>query len=242
MKIQSIPVLLSVCLLAPLSQAAVLANYTFGTSEITSLASVDTDTDTTATSLEDYSSQNGETNPVTNRNILTSLSTTVGNPDAGINGEFQTFGGGSAPVGMLSEALFENIYIEFTVAPNGGFSIDYTTFTIDVQKEAGSAAFYGWFLVDQNNNGWDTGDQIGAEYSFTQVGAWETMSFDVSSLTGVASSTSFRIYLGADGTGSANGVNVDNLILSGNLTAIPESSAALLGGLGVLLLLRRRRD
>ncbi len=221
------------------SQAAVIANYDFAGS---SLASSDSELNTTASALSDYSTDNdGAANPATSRNILGSVSASVGNPSPGIAGTFQHFGGGGTPVGSLAEALSENIYIGFTIAPTGGATIDFTNFTIDVQKVAGGAAFYGWLLVDQNNNGWDIGDQIGAEDSFTQIGAWETMSFDASSLTGVSTATSFRIYLGSDGTGASNGINVDNLVMNGTVTPVPEPRAALLGGLGLLALLRRRR-
>lgn len=45
-----------------------------------------------------------------------------------------------------------------------------------------------------------------------------------------------------DNSGStAKNGRMDNILINGSLTAVPEPSAALLGGLGVLALLRRRR-
>ena len=46
-------------------------------------------------------------------------------------------------------------------------------------------------------------------------------------------------FLGLDESG--NHTAIDNLSINGTFTAVPEPSAALLGGLGLLALLRRRR-
>lgn len=227
----------AVMAMATNSYAAVIADYDFAGLALTSS---DSQANSVADALEDYSTQNGgASNPATNRNILGSVSASVGNPSPGIDGTFQTFGGGSSPVGTIAEAISEDVYIEFTITPDSGFEIDYSTVTVDVQKEAGGAFFYSWLLVDGDSNGWDTGDELAGD-SFDTIGSYVTMSMDASSLADITTATTFRLYLGSDGTGAANGINVDNIVVNG--TVVPEPASLALVGLGALLIAGRRRQ
>jgi uncharacterized protein (TIGR03382 family) len=70
---------------------------------------------------------------------------------------------------------------------------------------------------------------------------WVPQSFNLSDdsiLQGVTAATTFRLYL-IDSRGSTAHILLDNVTL--NATTIPEPSAALLGSLAMLALLRRRR-
>lgn len=58
------------------------------------------------------------------------------------------------------------------------------------------------------------------------------LTFTVNGADNGFNASNSRLFLGGD-----NGLSFDNIVVS----AIPEPSAALLGGLGVLALLRRRR-
>lgn len=82
--------------------------------------------------------------------------------------------------------------------------------------------------------------------SFTQTsgsgGTWSIVrsggvtDSDSGTYTGVAEN--FKFYISST---TGNGASQDNLYFN-NLTVVPEPSAALLGGLGALMLLRRRRN
>lgn len=82
--------------------------------------------------------------------------------------------------------------------------------------------------------------------SGTLSSSWVTETYDLTSITALngASDVTFRITL--DGaTGSTGNNRFDNLLVTGNLTAVPEPStvAFLIGlcGVGVVLVRRRRR-
>ena len=72
------------------------------------------------------------------------------------------------------------------------------------------------------------------------MGTLATVPIDLTSLA-VAASYEFRIALGDNSTSPRKGVFLQGIQLDGGVVAVPEPSAALLGGLGLLALLRRRR-
>lgn len=72
----------------------------------------------------------------------------------------------------------------------------------------------------------------GGTWSITRTGG--VSDFDTGTYTGVAEN--FKFYVSNTDNGDAA-----NNMFANNLTVIPEPSAALLGGIGALLLLRRRR-
>jgi hypothetical protein len=69
----------------------------------------------------------------------------------------------------------------------------------------------------------------------------DTVTLDISSLGEISGAVTYRVVMtnigGTNGTGGQRGGRIDDVTLS----AIPEPSTALLGGLGLLTLLRRRR-
>lgn len=118
-----------------------------------------------------------------------------------------------------------------------------TELTASFNFSFGNFMFGSGFLV-QYNDGAGGGWQTIASQNYTGTGANDSLNA-TNFLTVTINSTShnftdtalFQI-IGTSNTGT-NGYNIDNLTLE--VDQIPEPSAALLGGLGALLLLRRRR-
>jgi hypothetical protein len=101
-------------------------------------------------------------------------------------------------------------------------------------------------LVLQLNNSGAAGFLYGATAAFTGVASGNgffTVSVDISSLPSNATITSFRFDpIGGAASNSNSETNGNTFEVDFvNVTAIPEPSSALLGGLGLLCLLRRRR-
>ena len=86
-----------------------------------------------------------------------------------------------------------------------------------MRMEWNAASAQATFLFDTNN---DNGPGL-YDFSYTR-----------SVLTTTFNSTNSRLFIGG-----GNGLSFDNIVVT-----VPEPSAALLGGLGVLGLLRRRRN
>lgn len=80
--------------------------------------------------------------------------------------------------------------------------------------------------IDPGNSGYPTAD-------YTRV-------LDLSSLPTLDTSETYTLNISALGTGFGHHKALDALSLEGDIAAIPEPSALLLGGLGFVVLLRRR--
>lgn len=81
--------------------------------------------------------------------------------------------------------------------------------------------------IDPGNSGYPTAD-------YTRV-------LDLSALPTLDTSESYTINISALGTGFGHHKALDALSLEGDISAIPEPSTLLLGGFGLVVLLRRRR-
>lgn len=134
-------------------------------------------------------------------------------------------------------------YTTFTLTPSAGFTLDFDTITYTYQSY-GEATNGGYlFFLRSSADGFAS--DLATDSANTGGGL---ITFDASSLTGVASATEFRIYASAPtGTGGNRwfdlaGSDTDpaqGIIVNG--TAVPEVSSVLLSGFAGLLLLRRRR-
>jgi len=183
--------------------------------------------------------------------LLTSSSDLMGPLPLGINA-----GAGTPPPTLeltfgdvadsLSNALAADDYYSFTVSRTlDVFSFDSLDF--DWFKTAGAGANVQATLF-WSDGGFSLGNQID---SVTLAGTGESGSFlarsiDLSVLPlSVSPSVEFRLYL--DDAGASNQANLfrlDNILLSGDTSLVPEPSSMCLTGLGVLALarsLRRRR-
>lgn len=217
---------------ATVSQAAVIAQYDMTTLNISGTESTSPDVaSSTALTAGDFTENltggtaQGEFG-IQNTSLI---------PD-GVNGlSARSMNGGAV-----------NPWWEFTITPNAGTTIDLTTMTLDA----------GIGLTLSNSN-WDYDVSWSVDSYGTTIGTFDGpsgtnttvvstgLSIDLSSLPTQSSAFTIRVspnrVSGTNGAASQRAGWVDNVTLNADVTAIPEPSTALLGGLGLMLLLRKRR-
>jgi hypothetical protein len=252
---------LSFCL-AMTASATVVANYNFtsiiDTSEATETflsPSTDTDTNSLASDI---------TSPSTDFTSTAHTATRV-NPEFGDvfnNGGNQAIGWSARannPAQDFNVFLPSNTYFSFNIAAQGGATLDFTSITLltgTFNTLGSNITAYDYTLsYSTDGTNFTTGSTILAGNNSGDAArlsgngtATATISFDLSSITalqGVVDTAYFRVDPIASSGASQNGVQaqragfIDDVVV--NATVIPEPSAALLGGLGLLALLRRRR-
>lgn len=153
-----------------------------------------------------------------------------------------------ADVAANSEAfsLTANESFEFTVVPSAGYklALNDLAFTSSVNvTNLTSTSFNGAFFVRSSLDGYSTNLA-----SFTQP--YDPMNFVArgvalsdSSFKDIRSAVTFRIYVYETGSGSSSafdGLRVDNVVLNGEVTLVPEPMSLGLVGLAGLGLLARR--
>ena len=161
---------------------------------------------------------------------------------------FFVYNGANAPA-----TIDDTAYMQFTVTAGSGLTLDLSNITLD----------WAW-ASDNTNPGWTSSLDVqastdGSIFS-TVTGSTRTEStgaitagdmsyftggdnlvIDMSSLANAASYT-IRIRSADSTTSNSHATSLfQNVTLNGNVVAVPESSSALLIGLGGLALLRRRR-
>ena len=144
-------------------------------------------------------------------------------------------------------ALADDNYFSVTIsATNPGETLNLTSLTLDyaVQNDNASS-FSGAVYLQSTVGGTGTGNPViagtgttdtqnSSGFSFAQA----TFDLSAAGFQGLTSITfQFRFSDTADVTGDLN--RMDNVTINGSV--VPEPSSALIGGLGVLVLLRRRR-
>lgn len=140
----------------------------------------------------------------------------------------------------LQTAIANNIYLSFTLTPGANTEIDLTTFRMDMGITNGTAAKTVGIFSSIGGFA-SASDAINTRNWTGTVGGTESGTIDLSSLGNITSATEFRIYMITNASTGSHGFALDNISFEGNISAIPEPAAALLGSLGGLLLLRRRR-
>lgn len=166
--------------------------------------------------------------------------------------------GGTAPSNLisatgwnetsLSAAITVGDYLQFTITPDSEYEVSFATIDVNLRRTSTSATTYQWaYSLD----GFATSPvMIGSSVSYTGTstnGAAQTQLVvsSLSALQEVGGAVAFRLYAwGGTGDSSSNfgigRLSGNDLVISG--TVIPEpSGAAILGSIGVLGLLRRRR-
>lgn len=136
-------------------------------------------------------------------------------------------------------------YTEFTITPTDGFQVDYNFLTYDVASYGGMNNASGYTLIVRTSL-----DGFAADVATSTLTNATTGQFNVnlSALQDISAATTFRLYI-FDNDGGTNWADLQGsdtvttlgLIVDGTVSVVPEPSAALLGGLGLLGLLRRRR-
>ncbi len=147
----------------------------------------------------------------------------------------------------------ESHYFSFTVTPDIGKTLNLTSvnfFYGDAQTEASPIVLNLGLYTSVDSYAAQVGSTLSwspatttkvapADYFTTASGA-QYASLDLSgpAFQNLTTATTFRIY-GWDNSTAAGQLRIDDVQLNG--TVVPEPSAALLGGLGLLALLRRSR-
>lgn len=161
----------------------------------------------------------------------------------------------------LSAAISGEDYVAFTLSTSALQTASFTTLSFDwwlnSPNSSATGEFYSIFaLADEDNNGFDTGDQLavrtlneggtvgsGFNAHDTEADALNVV-FDISSLADLAASESleFRLYFVDNRSGvSSPSHRVDNFTVNGTSVLVPEPSALLLSLIGMIPLLARRR-
>ena len=233
---KSHPILLAAAASALISlpaQAAVLASYNFSTSvaPTTTAANLTAGSFTFATGFTTNTGYSG-----TGQNIFARVTATTGSTLAG--------------------AITANQYVKVTIDADAGFALNLTSLTVDLGYSLDGVAVPTGIGVNLGASvfssvGGFTAPAVLATQTFTAAnqGAtgilYQNVNIDLTApaYQGLSSPIEFRIYFYDSVTGSSPTQpihRVDNFTLNG--AVIPEPSAALLGGLGLLALLRRRRN
>lgn len=142
----------------------------------------------------------------------------------------------------LADAFAADDYITFTVTPDAGNSIEFTTLDFDIRVNAVANGINEYAVFSSVDGFASTADAFETGAITVAAATTAVSQIDLSGLGPVTSATEFRIYVyGSSVTGNSNtGSDYDNIVLQG--TVVPEpSSAALLGLGGLAFILRRRR-
>lgn len=136
-----------------------------------------------------------------------------------------------------------------TVAPFGDVSIsyDHTNTQASVANDRRIYIHHGGSIVTSFVHALDSGDKLSATFTFANINAGTAISYEVfDNPTSIYASTPGATWSGTEeniislyNTHGASGG--DTIIDNFQVSVIPEPSAALLGGLGMLAFLRRRR-
>jgi len=146
-------------------------------------------------------------------------------------------------------AIANNVYAEFSLVPLAGHELNLTTLTLDAWSAHGSTQARTFFVLSSTDNFASFTELI--PDTVAQTGSFPPTSATGNiNLTGLTSPIQFRIYGfnyanpgNLNGTASADrGLQYDNIVVNGTVTAVPEPDSALLPlGLGIAGLLIRKR-
>lgn len=148
--------------------------------------------------------------------------------------------------------LNDTSYLQFQVSADSGLTLDLSSITLDWAWAANAVGNWTSSLdVQTSTDGISfatvagsfrsasTGDVVAGNTAYFTGG--QGLEIDMSSLAN-AESYYIRIRSADDTTSNSHAPNLfQNITLNGEVAVIPEPSTALLGGLGMLALLRRRR-
>lgn len=149
----------------------------------------------------------------------------------------------------VAAAVTYGNFFSFAATPGSGYELNLTTLTFDSihNNTSGTAGTPNGtvtmnFFIRSSVDAYaaNVGSVFSQAYNTTTTG--RSVDLTGASFQNLSSAVTFRLYVYESTDVSTNqGARWDNVVLNGSVAAVPEPSAALLGGLGGLLLLRRRR-
>ena len=144
----------------------------------------------------------------------------------------------SAASTTLADAITNDSYFDFSIAPDGAHSLSLDSFIFDAGR-GGSSTERGWALFSSLDG---FTDALGLDETIDgQRPNFTTYLVDLtdSAFQGLTDEVTFRMYVFANSNGSS--IEFDNMRFLGNLTPVPEPTSIVLIGLAGAALLRRRR-
>jgi hypothetical protein len=146
----------------------------------------------------------------------------------------------------IGAAVTNGDYFSFSLTPADGFQLDLESITIDLSVNGTTTSSNTASYAFSSAVG-GLGTLASNTVSLTAPGASainytrNTFTFSDPGLTNITSATEFRLFVSNSLVNDGAIARFDNIIINGSLTAVPEPSVTMLGTLGVLGLLRRRR-
>jgi hypothetical protein len=241
---KSLPILIvavSLALVGAPARAAVLASYQFSGANATARAAA-------------TSSASGLT--AGSFSFASAFSDDVTASRAGFSSAGNLFARVTATTASdLAGAITAAEYVTVTITPDSGYQLNLTSLTVDLGYSLAAASVPLGVGVNLGGSVFSSVDgftapSVLATQTFTaadtslEPGAtlFQNVNIDLSgpAYQGLSGPLEFRIYLYDNENTQTQPIHrVDNFVLNG--TVVPEPSAALLGGIGLLALLRRRR-
>lgn len=225
------------------SQGAVLLTYNFQTTGTTNnaLSAANTIAPTTNYAVSDFTAGAGLQGNVVDSNpvfTITGFSTT-GSVDGNTRHMFVRVGGTDGAT--QAAAITANDYYSFTISPTAGFALNLSSLAFDLTRGTSTAEVFVRTSLDSfgtsifADNSSPTGTTISPVTSVALGSSYQniTAPFEV------------RFYF-ADNTTSTTTNSIvnsrlDNIVLNGDLVAIPEPGASLLFAFAALPVIGRRR-
>lgn len=240
-------------LLASSASATVIAFYDFDPDNVSgTTADVDgsTQADWTTTALIDQATGTGalgaSNQASANRDIYTGSTDNYLGLSSNREGDAQT--------PLTAGGSNESTWLRFSITPDPSISLNFTGHdatvdTYSANSGVGSTTSTDWTLYYSLNGGtsWSSlGTSAGATSTGTPSSSGPVaLTWDLDAIGAVTSAVEFIIDPvstgGTNGAASQRRTGMDNLTVNATVTTVPETTIALLGSLGLLGLLRRRR-
>ena len=208
------------------SPAAVIADYQFTGG---SAASTDTQPNSTAANF-----------------TLSSLFSGNGGISAGTE---TAFANSSVTPSTAGDAILQNSWFSFTVTPDSGYSLSLTSLTFNTSYDGidGAAAVSANWFVRSSLDGFSSniGTTFNQAYTTTLSLQPRTVDLTASLFQDVTSPVTFRIYIYDGSVSSGKYVRVNDVVLNGNVSVVPEPTTcglAIFAGLVATLGARKRRQ
>jgi hypothetical protein len=135
-------------------------------------------------------------------------------------------------------------YFTFTITPVAGTTLDYSTLSFDIATLTSGTTNNSFTISLQTTlNGFANLNST----TVTGNTTFQTVTWDLSSLTATTAATEFRLVIRDNTTSMVNGIAIDNVIVTADVTTlpIPEPATSMLMGIGLLIgvqrFLRRRK-